>query len=354
MKKKNTAYLFAFLKIDEDLLKKYEVFINFFKDYININNTKVKIIKLDFLKYNFGKKNKKFKIFGNIPYNISSSIIKKIAKNSSYLQYAILTTQKEYFERLNSIPGEKNAEISFLTVFVNYHFKIEKLMDIKKSSFYPVPEVNSTVFCLKPDNKFGKIFPRMSSFNSKDYYLKVPLVVFVLKSNYNIIFENNVELKKDKDRKEKTFKEVFSEIDIFKLIVEDEFFKFVSFCFSNKRKKLLNSVKQYIINNYNCFNYFFNYSNEGSNEFNKNCDDLLYMHNKFNDISEEKGVKKNQINKNMQIKQKIKNKLQSGKRLQIQKKIEDIFYKLNLNINIRAENLNLEKWGRLFESIIIN
>ncbi|MFN3411588.1 MAG: 16S rRNA (adenine(1518)-N(6)/adenine(1519)-N(6))-dimethyltransferase RsmA [Exilispira sp.] len=119
--------------------------------YTKDNSKEIYILNEDFLIMDFSKflKDEKYVFFGNIPYNISTSIIMKLVKLKENIDKIYLTTQKEYYERLNG----KN-EKSFLTIYLSYHFIIRKLFDIPSSSFYPVPKVNSTFFYLLPKKSY--------------------------------------------------------------------------------------------------------------------------------------------------------------------------------------------------------
>jgi 16S rRNA (adenine1518-N6/adenine1519-N6)-dimethyltransferase len=161
-------------------------FIDEFQSYLNRENKKIKVINRDFLSIDFiqekifenNKNKEKSILFGNIPYNISSQIIIKISKYKEIFNRVFLTTQKEYFERLTG-----KFEKSFITIFSQYHFEINKLFDIPANAFYPKPKINSTFFCMIPKER---------------------------------IFDKNE---------------------------EKEFFDFVSQSFANKRKKFLNNFK---------------------------------------------------------------------------------------------------------------
>lgn len=86
-------------------------------------------------------------IIANIPYYITTPIIKKIMSSKIEFKEIILMVQKELADRFASIPGA--SEYNNLTVFLNYFFNIENLFFVGKKSFYPVPKVNSEVIKFK-------------------------------------------------------------------------------------------------------------------------------------------------------------------------------------------------------------
>jgi 16S rRNA (adenine1518-N6/adenine1519-N6)-dimethyltransferase len=91
-------------------------------------------------------KDDRIKIIGNIPYNITSDIIFKIVDNYKYVKRAVLMVQKEVANRL--IAKTKTKDYGILTIFVGYHSNIQRLFDVTRENFYPIPNVDSSVVCL--------------------------------------------------------------------------------------------------------------------------------------------------------------------------------------------------------------
>lgn len=117
------------------------------KEYPNIE-----VRRADILKFDLGSlaeaAGEKLKIFGNIPYYISTPIIERLIKYKDYLGVAFLTLQKEFAERLAAGPGSKRY--GSLSLFAQYYFQPQILFCIKKNSFYPAPKVDSCFVQLKP------------------------------------------------------------------------------------------------------------------------------------------------------------------------------------------------------------
>ncbi len=111
----------------------------------------VKIIREDFLKSDFrgiSPSGKKVKVISNLPYYISTPIIAKLLEGRECIESAVLTLQKEAAERLTAAPSSK--EYGSLTLFTSFYSTIKRLFNIKRNSFYPVPQVDSTVILLTP------------------------------------------------------------------------------------------------------------------------------------------------------------------------------------------------------------
>ncbi len=138
------ARLFAF-EIDRKLTKKL---IEIFQNHQN-----VEILNVDFLKVNPEQHCPgRFKLIGNIPYDITSPLLEWIHENRKAVSIAVITAQKELAERIVSPPGSKNwAPIS---IFTQCFFDIGIAFDIPPSAFYPAPKVISSTMVLKPARKF--------------------------------------------------------------------------------------------------------------------------------------------------------------------------------------------------------
>ncbi|UGQ16259.1 16S rRNA (adenine(1518)-N(6)/adenine(1519)-N(6))-dimethyltransferase RsmA [Borrelia sp. RT5S] len=72
------------------------------------------------------------------------------------LKQMVLTVQKELADRMLATKGNKNY--SSFTVLVQSHFNVTKIMNIDKNNFYPIPRVGSTTVKLIPKNQEIKEF----------------------------------------------------------------------------------------------------------------------------------------------------------------------------------------------------
>lgn len=110
---------------------------------------------LDILTFNFDKYPKKeFKIVSNLPYNISIPFIFKMLNSGKNVIWKemILMVQKEVADRIIATKGNKNyGRISIMTKWNN---QVERLFNVKPTSFIPKPKVESSVIRIKPLNKF--------------------------------------------------------------------------------------------------------------------------------------------------------------------------------------------------------
>ncbi|MCX5699963.1 MAG: 16S rRNA (adenine(1518)-N(6)/adenine(1519)-N(6))-dimethyltransferase RsmA [Candidatus Omnitrophica bacterium] len=113
----------------------------------------ITVINQDILKLDLEALNKslrlikRFKVFGNIPYYISSPIIEHLLFFRSTIDTIFITVQKEFAERIVACPGSK--DFGSFSCFVQYYAHPKIIFDISKNCFRPVPKVTSSFLELK-------------------------------------------------------------------------------------------------------------------------------------------------------------------------------------------------------------
>jgi 16S rRNA (adenine1518-N6/adenine1519-N6)-dimethyltransferase len=85
----------------------------------------------------------KIQVIGNLPYNISSPVLKKLIHHRERLGRAILMFQREVGMRLTANPCTKGY--GAMTLLIRYHARSTRLIEVPRSAFYPVPKVDSMV-----------------------------------------------------------------------------------------------------------------------------------------------------------------------------------------------------------------
>jgi 16S rRNA (adenine1518-N6/adenine1519-N6)-dimethyltransferase len=88
------------------------------------------------------------RVFGNLPYNISTPLLFHLIKFIPYISDMHFMLQKEVAERLASTPGKKSY--SRLSVMAQYHYQIQQLIDVPPHAFKPAPRVDSRVIRMIP------------------------------------------------------------------------------------------------------------------------------------------------------------------------------------------------------------
>lgn len=123
------------------------------------NNKKVLIKRQNILKMEIDGFTK---IIGNLPYYITSGIMEHVLLNAVNTQKIVFMTQKEVYQKLTD-----RKEVSPLTLLLNYVCKISNAKTVNRNSFVPVPHVDSSYFCLTPNenikNKDNKVLFKLMS-----------------------------------------------------------------------------------------------------------------------------------------------------------------------------------------------
>ena len=118
---------------------------------------KLVIINEDILKINEKDLDKeKLIVFGNLPYNISTEILAKwilnLENKNFWFDALILMFQKEVADRITS--KFNSSKYGRLSILANWKLEIDKICDIKPSSFSPKPKVDSSLLFFNPKKKF--------------------------------------------------------------------------------------------------------------------------------------------------------------------------------------------------------
>ena len=135
------------VEVDRSLFK---YLVEEFKDKENLE-----VINQDILEFNLYKivdKGERLKVIGNIPYQITTPIFEYLIQNREFIDFAILTVQKEVAKRICAKPG--TPDWSPLSIGIQLFSNPEILFTLKPNSFFPAPKVDSAVirvkFLLKP------------------------------------------------------------------------------------------------------------------------------------------------------------------------------------------------------------
>lgn len=109
-------------------------------------NDKIKIINADILKINLPELIKQqdianYKVIANIPYYITSPIIRLFLETQYPPTEMFLMVQKEVAERICA----KAGKLSILALSVQYYATAKLLFTVPRTAFNPIPEVDSAV-----------------------------------------------------------------------------------------------------------------------------------------------------------------------------------------------------------------
>ena len=157
----------------------------------NNYKNKIKVINEDILKINENLLfSEKIKVFGNLPYNISTEILCKwilSLKDYFWFDCLILMFQKEVADRI--IAKSNSSDYGRLSILSNWKLNIKKICDIKPKSFYPRPKIDSSLLLFTPKNNF---YPIKNAKNLE----KVTRIFFkhrrkMLKKPFNQLFDGD-------------------------------------------------------------------------------------------------------------------------------------------------------------------
>lgn len=92
------------------------------------------------------------KVIGNLPYNAASAILGSFIEGGFFPPTLVITVQKEMADRMTASVGSKNY--SSFSILCQSAFVVTNKGDLKPGSFFPPPEVTSTIIQLKPHRQY--------------------------------------------------------------------------------------------------------------------------------------------------------------------------------------------------------
>ena len=107
----------------------------------------VEIVQADILTVDVGKlmaatgAPRPYKVVANLPYNITSVVLRHLLESDPRPAQLVLMVQKEVAQRIVAAPGD----LSLLAVSVQFYGKPRIAVRVPAGAFYPVPKVDSAV-----------------------------------------------------------------------------------------------------------------------------------------------------------------------------------------------------------------
>lgn len=110
----------------------------------------------DALEFDFGtlKGAGRLKIAGNLPYNISSPLLFHLVPFAPQVYEMHFMLQKEVVDRMVAEPGSK--DFGRLSVMLQYHYHMERMFIVPPGAFNPPPKVDSAIVRMIPVD-FSKV-----------------------------------------------------------------------------------------------------------------------------------------------------------------------------------------------------
>ena len=88
------------------------------------------------------------RVFGNLPYNISTPLIFHLLDYAPIISDMLFMLQKEVAERMAASPGSN--DYGRLSVMTQYHCAVSLLFEVPPEAFYPPPKVQSSIISMVP------------------------------------------------------------------------------------------------------------------------------------------------------------------------------------------------------------
>ena len=104
--------------------------------------------RADALDFDFATLPEPLRVVGNLPYNVSTPILFRVAAIAGRLRDAVFMLQKEVVERMVAAPDTE--AYGRLSVMLQYRFAMALLFRVPPGAFTPPPKVDSAVVLMKP------------------------------------------------------------------------------------------------------------------------------------------------------------------------------------------------------------
>ncbi len=131
------------VELDRDLVQRFE------ED--QLLQRKLTVYQADAMKFDFAQlvaDDKKMKLFGNLPYNISTPLLFHLFNFCDHISDMHFMLQKEVVDRMCAEPGSK--AFGKLSVMTQYYCDAEPVVAVDPNCFTPPPKVVSAVVRLVP------------------------------------------------------------------------------------------------------------------------------------------------------------------------------------------------------------
>lgn len=191
----NKAKHVLIYEIDEELedilnnkLCSYNNYSLIIKDFLGVN------IIDDINNYNYDK----LIFVSNLPYYITTPIIKKFIDSNVICDYMVVMVQEEVANRFSA--SINNKDYGSLTVFINAYYDVSKAIKVNRKLFIPQPNVDSAVVVMKKKNNVNiknyNLFKRLvkDSFQFKRKTLRNNLKGYDLDIIETILVKHNKSL----------------------------------------------------------------------------------------------------------------------------------------------------------------
>jgi 16S rRNA (adenine1518-N6/adenine1519-N6)-dimethyltransferase len=119
----------------------------------------LRVIQQDILKFDLTTLPPDYKVVANIPYYLTSNLLRILCESTNHFSVAALLVQKEVAERVCAKPGD----MSLLSVSVQFYCEASLGLVVPARLFTPPPKVDSQILklCYRPEPLFPDIDKRL-------------------------------------------------------------------------------------------------------------------------------------------------------------------------------------------------
>lgn len=127
----------------------------------NVPAKNLEVQQSDILSFDFTTLPQKYKVIANIPYYLTSNLIRVLSESSNPPQSATILIQKEVAERVAAKPGD----MSILSVTAQYYWQVSLGEEVPAELFTPPPKVDSQILVMQYRTE-----PLFKDVDSKEFF----------------------------------------------------------------------------------------------------------------------------------------------------------------------------------------
>lgn len=110
----------------------------------------LEVISQDILSFDYTQLQPGYKVVANIPYYLTSNLVRVLSESTNPPSVAVLLVQKEVAERLGAKPGK----LSILGVTAQYYWRVTLGREVPAELFTPPPKVDSQIVIMQWKERF--------------------------------------------------------------------------------------------------------------------------------------------------------------------------------------------------------
>ena len=130
------------------------------------NNKNIEIIEADVLTFKPSNlKQIKFKLVGNLPYYLTSHLLRVVLQTWPVTECIVFMVQKEVAQRITA----KSPNMNMLAVLVQTYCDVKIISKVARGNFTPIPKVDSAIVKFIPKNERSAMSDRILEIASKGF-----------------------------------------------------------------------------------------------------------------------------------------------------------------------------------------